>query len=246
MRAIQRFPLRAQSRIAPTYRSKVANVTGDNLAERSKSARAWLRAVFGLLVLASAFLGSGLATCAYRALTPKSLASSTTSELRGTRAIVTAIRDLAVLESASYHMERVIDLRDKQSHFFGLFESQDALLLVAASDVVAGIDLATMRDGDISIDDVKHSARVLLPPPTILSSHLDSERTYVASRNTDALALRAEALETRARQEAERSLRDAAIEAGVLQRARVNAASTIKSLLSSLGFTQVDVTFRQE
>src|SRR5206468_1189866 len=106
--------------------------------------------------------------------------------------------------------------------------------------------LSTMRDGDISFDAGKHAARVLLPPPTILSSHLDSERTYVASRTTDALARRAEALETRARQEAEHTLREAAIEAGILQRARTNAGATIKSLLNSLGFDQVELSFREE
>ena len=173
-------------------------------------------------------------------------ASSTTTEVRGSSPIVTAIRDLAILETASYHMERVIDLRDRQSHLFGLFESEDAVLLVAASDVVAGVDLTSMQDGDIVFDPIRHTARVQLPPPQILSSHLDSERTYVHSRQTDTLARRAEALETRARIEAEHTLRDAAIEAGILQRARNNAARTIQTLVQSLGFTSVEVEFRSE
>jgi hypothetical protein len=179
---------------------------------------------------------------AQRALWP----SSTTTVVRGSSAIVTAIRDLATLETASYHMERVIDLRDKQSHLFGLFESEDAVLLVAASDVIAGVDLTSMHDGDIVFDPIKQTARVTLPPPIILSSHLDSERTYVHSRQTDALARRAEALETRARIEAEHTLRDAAIEAGILQRARNNAARTIQTLVQSLGFTVVEIDFRSE
>ncbi|MDB4973828.1 MAG: hypothetical protein JWN48_2169 [Myxococcaceae bacterium] len=223
----------------------MAGATSAAEAERAKAARSWLRGVFGLLVIAAAFVGSGLSTCAYRALAPKP-ASSVRTELRSSTAVVTAIRDLAVLESASYHMERVIDLRDKQSHLFGLFESQDAVLLVAASDIVAGVDLSSMNDGDISFDASKHRVRVLLPPATILSSRLDNDHTYVASRSTDALARRAEALETRARQEAEHTLRDAAIDAGILLRARANATSTLKSLLGSLGFTSIEVGFREE
>ena len=209
--------------------------------------RAWLRALFAALLLGAAFAGGGLATCTYRALSPseRKLSSSTT-ELRATGAVVTAMRNLAILETASYHMERVIDLRDRQSHLFGLFESQDAMLLVAAADVLAGVDLSSMRDDDVSFDAGKHSARVLLPPALVLSSHLDNDRTYVHSRSTDALALRAEALETRARQAAEHTLRDAAVEAGILQRARVNAAATITTLLRSLGFDKVDVQFREE
>jgi hypothetical protein len=217
----------------------------------SDSARA-VRPRWGLLLLLAVLMfGSGfalsrapslMAGAAQRALR----SSSTTTVVRGSSAIVTAIRDLATLETASYHMERVIDLRDKQSHLFGLFESEDAVLLVAASDVIAGVDLTSMHDGDIVFDPVKHSARVTLPPPIILSSHLDSERTYVHSRQTDALARRAEALETRARIEAEHTLRDAAIEAGILQRARNNAARTIQTLVQSLGFTTVEVDFRSE
>jgi hypothetical protein len=212
-----------------------------------RPARLWLRAVFGALLLGAVFLGSSLSTCAYRALSPKLPAAfRSKTELRDSKAVVTAIRDLAVLESASYHMERVIDLREKQTHMFGLFESQDALLLVAAADVVAGIDLSSMNDGDIRFDAVGHSAKVVLPPATVLSARLDNDNTYVHSRSTDPLARRTTGLETRARQEAERTLREAAIDAGILLRAQKNSAVTIETLLKSLGFVRIEITFRRE
>jgi hypothetical protein len=103
-----------------------------------------------------------------------------------------------------------------------------------------------MRDGDISFDESSHSAWVTLPQPIILSSRLDNDSTYVHSRVTDNLALPAQTLETRARQVAEQTLRDAALEAGILARARSNAALTLKTLLHSLGFTHVEVAFRSE
>jgi len=43
-----------------------------------------------------------------------------------------AVRDLARLESVAYHVERVIDVRDKQSLLFGLLKTEDAILLVAS------------------------------------------------------------------------------------------------------------------
>jgi hypothetical protein len=210
--------------------------------------RWWLRAVAVLFVAAAAFGGSGVATCAYLAFAPKpgGAATATTTVIRGTSAVVTAIRDLAILETASYHMERVIDLRDRQSHLYGLFESQDSLLLVAAADVVAGVDLRWLRDGDVRFDPDKHAAFIVLPPATLLSARLDNESTYVHSRKTDALAIRGETLETRARQEAEHALRDAALEAGILARAQDNAARTVKTLIQSLGFDRVEVSFRSE
>ncbi|HEX5658743.1 MAG TPA: DUF4230 domain-containing protein [Polyangiales bacterium] len=207
--------------------------------------RRWaLLTVAALFVAIAAFAGSALTTLAFQLITGRP--STTTTELRGGNSVVSAIRDLATLESASYHMERVIDLRDRQSHMLGLFESQDAILLVAAADVVAGIDLQSMRDGDIVIDEVRHSAQVTLPPPIVLSARLDNESTYVHTRKTDQLAIPAQSLETRARQVAEQTLREAALEAGILERARSNAAVTIKTLLRSLGFAQVEVTFRAE
>jgi hypothetical protein len=163
-----------------------------------------------------------------------------------TAAVITAVRDLAILETASYHLERVIDLRDRQAHLFGLFESEDAVLLVAAVDVVAGIDLRSLRDGDISVDRARGRVVLLLPPPLVLSARVDNERTYVHTRTTSALAIPGKSLETRARQEAERTLREAAVTAGILARARGNAAQTLRALIQSLGFAEVDVRFREE
>src|SRR4029453_16661700 len=64
---------------------------------------------------------------------------------RPTASVIMAIRDLGRPETASYHIERVIDLRDRQERLFGLMQGEDAILLVAAADVIAGIDLTEMR-----------------------------------------------------------------------------------------------------
>ena len=46
--------------------------------------------------------------------------------------------------------------------------------------------------------------------------------------------------------EAEHALRDAAIAAGILDRARDNAGRTLRALLLSLGFRAVEVRFQLE
>jgi hypothetical protein len=53
-------------------------------------------------------------------------------------------------------------------------------------------------------------------------------------------------LETRARQVAEDSIRDAALSGGILNRARDNAASTLTALVRSLGYDTVELTWRTE
>jgi len=193
-----------------------------------------------VLVAAAAFIGMASATCAYRFMRgPEEEGEGVT--VRPTPDVVVAMRDLARLESAEFHMERVIDLRDRQQRMFGLVEAEDAILLVAAGDVTAGVDLTQMGPGDVVADVERRSVRIVLPPPQVLSTRLDNERTFVHTRRTDVLARRNEELETRARQEAERTLHDAAVQAGILDRARRNAEQTVTLLVRSLGYEDVRV-----
>jgi hypothetical protein len=173
---------------------------------------------------------------------PKPAPASSVTVIRPSPSVITAIRDLSRLEGAEYHVERVIDLTEKQSRMFGLLETKDAILLVAAGDVTAGVDLAEMRDEDVVVQG--KSVKITLPKAKVLSQRLDNERTYVHTRKTDVLAERKESLETRARQEAEKSVTQAALEAGILSRASKNAVRTVESLVKSLGFEQVTVEIR--
>src|SRR5207245_9986126 len=85
------------------------------------------------------------------------------TSIRSTPSVVVAVRDLARLESVAYHVERVIDIRDKQSLLFGLIKTEDAILLVAVGEVTAGVDLRDLRDGDVVAEPGRGTAR--LSPP---------------------------------------------------------------------------------
>jgi hypothetical protein len=143
-------------------------------------------------------------------------------------------------------MERVIDLKERQDRLFGLIRADDAILLVASGDVIAGVDLAKMRDGDVVIEPEQRRVRLQLPAPEILSVSLDNQRTYVHSRKTDLLAQRASEMETQARRLAEDAIRDAALQAGVLARARQNAEATLTTLIRSLGFDRIEIVAASE
>lgn len=164
--------------------------------------------------------------------------------VRPTASVVLALREVARLEGAVAHVERVIDLREKQSRFAGLVVAEDAILLVASGEVIAGIDFSELDEDAVSVDRERSRARIELPQVRILAQRLDGEHTYVHTRTTDALARRQENLETRARQEAERTLVAAAIETGLLDRAEESTRRTVGSLVRSLGFTEVEVVFR--
>ena len=175
------------------------------------------------------------------------LPSASTSQLAiaSTPNVVLAVRELARLETANYHMERVVELSDEQTHLFGLVQSKDALLLVAVGDVVAGVDLSKLRDQDVEADWPTHTVHVHAPAPEVFSATLDNARTHVVTRSTDRLATRREDLEGLARQDAEAKLKSAAIEAGILTRAQDGGDRALESLLRSLGFERVQIQWTQ-
>ena len=170
--------------------------------------------------------------------------SSSVTVVRETPDVVLAVRNLARLESVSFHMERVVDLSDKQSQLFGLLNSEDAILLVAVGDVSAGVDLAKLGPGDVEVAPDAGRARIVLPAPEIFRSALDGERTYVHTRKTGLLAHRKETLETDARRLAERSIQNGAIEAGIIKKAEDNARLVVGELVRSLGYASVDISFK--
>lgn len=170
--------------------------------------------------------------------------SSSVIVVRPTPNVVSAVRELARLETAEVHVERVVDLRDEQRRLFGLLESEDAILLIAAGDVTAGIDLAQLTEDDVTVDAAAKRVTVRLPAPVVLSSRLDNERTTVHSRTTGLLARRNESLETRARQTAEHEIVEAARQTRILDKAGENARRSVEQLVRALGFDEVHVEVR--
>ena len=186
--------------------------------------------------------GAGVALLVGRFALPSPAASRV--QVTPSPNVVLAMRTLARLQTVNFHMERVVELTDQQSHLFGLVHSQDAILLVAVGDVVAGVDLAKLGQADVDTDWATRSVRVRAPAPEIFSATLDNERTHVVTRATDRLATRREDLEGMARREAESRLRSAADEAGILARAADSGERAFESLLRSMGYEHVQITWR--
>jgi hypothetical protein len=209
----------------------------------SAAANTKLRAALIAGAVASAAGAGFLAAKLFPAEEPKLEANE---QLAATPVVLSAVRGLARLESVAYHMERIIDLKQRQPRLFGLIEVDDAILLVAAGDVIAGVDLAKMRDGDVTAFPAERRVRIQLPPPEILSTRIDNELTYVHSRRTDFLAQRGDEIETRARRLAEDSIREAALSAGILDRARQGAEQALTALIHSLGYERVEVSWAKD
>ena len=210
-----------------------------------RARRSWTTGLFALsgVLLGGLLMGSfATRSCSTPALPSLPPLSSSVTVVHPTPNVLLAVQDLARLESASFHMERVVDLSDKQSHLFGLVQSEDAILLVAVANVTAGIDLSALTAGAIDANPEKKSVKIKLPAPYVFSAELDDAKTYVHFRHTGLLAQRKENLETKARSEAKRMLTDAALEAGILSRAGENARRSVEGLVRGLGYEQVEVS----
>jgi hypothetical protein len=213
----------------------------DPLVRRERRAGP-LVVVLGILAGIALLGGLGVLLVANVFSRPLPAPSQTVEVLRATPDVLTAVQDLARIETTRFHMERVIDLRDRHQWLFGMLEGEDSILLVAAGDVVAGVDLARLGPEDVQVDAERRTVRIVLPAAEVLSASLDSERTFVFSRETDLLARRSDALETRARRAAEDSIRNAALEAGILERASDGARDTVSTLVRALGYQDVEIT----
>ncbi len=167
-------------------------------------------------------------TLAYlRSATP--LPASTVKVEHSGADVVRELRALARLETAALHVEKVIDVRDQQKRLGGLVDAKDALLFVAAGEVILGVDFAKIGEGDVKLDPAKNTVEVGLPAPEVLSTRFDEGRSYVHSRSTDVLATRNEALESAARKDAILAFEAAGREPRAMELARRSAEAHVRA-----------------
>jgi len=152
--------------------------------------------------------------------------------------IVRQIQQLQRLETVSYTADKIIS-GGHANAYLPTFLAGDRLLLVVHGEVVAGINLADLRPGDVEIQALKVSLH--LPPAEVLSTRIDSAKTRVYSRETGLFSSPDPNLESEVRAEAERELQQDALQDGILKTAADNAGSTITGMLKGFGFQEVDI-----
>jgi hypothetical protein len=149
--------------------------------------------------------------------------------------IIREVRSLARLETSQYTVEKIITTEIGQGVFAYLL--QDRLLLVAHGTVIAGVDMEKLKPGDMRVEG--GVLNVQLPDAEVFIATLDNEKTYVYDRDTGILRKAVQNLETLARQTAEKEIRAAAIEDGILETAKQNAETYLSRFFLSLGYADV-------
>jgi hypothetical protein len=154
--------------------------------------------------------------------------------------VVSQIQQLQRLETVVFGLDKIV-VGERESAYLPKFLAGDRLLLVVFGEVTAGIDLGKVQVSDVDVDPEGPTIRLRIPAPEIFSTRLDNEKTRVYSRETGLFSSVDPQLETDVRREAERQVRQAAVEGGIMDTAKNNARTTLTSFLQGLGFAQVTV-----
>ena len=151
-------------------------------------------------------------------------------------AVVQRIQRLQRLETVVYSLEKIVSGTQDNAYLPRILGG-DRILLIVHGEVTAGIDLGRLDDSKIDIKG--RSIEIELPPAEVFSTRIDNERTTVYSRETGLFTRPDPNLESEARREAERQVRQSALESGILKTAAENARATLSGLLEGLGFETV-------
>jgi Protein of unknown function (DUF4230) len=153
-------------------------------------------------------------------------------------AVVQRIQRLQRLETVVYSIEKIVT-GSQDNAYLPRMLAGDRILLIVHGEVVAGIDLARLDDSKIAIKG--RSIEIAMPTAEVFSTRLDNERTRVYSRETGLFTAPDPNLESEVRREAERQVRQSAIDGGILRTATENGRATLSGLLEGLGFEAVVV-----
>ncbi len=157
-------------------------------------------------------------------------------------AVVQRVRQLSRLETASYTIQTVVDVRQGSNiPIIGDFFAGDELLLIAHGTVVAGVDLGKLTPESVTVSPDGQTVTLHLPPAQIFSALLDSQRTRVYSRERGIFAPENKDLETLARQQAEQQILAAACEDGILTKATEQAEEALRQFIGLVDEVEVVV-----
>jgi Protein of unknown function (DUF4230) len=152
-------------------------------------------------------------------------------------AILSKIQQLERLETVRFYMDKIVT-GERETRFLPQFLSGDRLLLIVHGEVIAGIDLSKVKADDILVRD--NILKIRIPKAEVFTVRIDNEKTRVYSRETGLFSPVDPNLESDVRREAERQLREAALDEGLLGIADKNAHLALIRLLESLGFERVE------
>ncbi|KAM3098116.1 DUF4230 domain-containing protein [Phormidesmis sp. 146-35] len=153
--------------------------------------------------------------------------------------VIQQIRDASELTTAVFTMEAVVPTQ-QDATVGGFVVGTTKLLYIAYGEVRAGVDLSALKPEDVQV--VGQRLKLRLPPPRVLDSKIDVNRSKVYDYNRGVLGLGpdvAPVLQDLAQKEALKKIQAAAVTDGVLQRANDRAKLVVTQLVKVPGIQEV-------
>jgi hypothetical protein len=163
--------------------------------------------------------------------------------------LLKAIEDLAVYKAASGHFQVVLDL-EESSRGIPLLVKGQRTLFVAGGSVDAEVDFSGLKEGAIKLSPDGQRVDITLPRARLTRATVDPEQSRVFSRERGLLDRLGSVLSDNPTSERElyrlaaAKMQAAAAESDLGARAEQNTTAMLQSMLRSLGYREVKVTFR--
>ncbi len=155
--------------------------------------------------------------------------------------VVDQIQGVSELTTAIFAMEAVVPAsRDRKLGNYVI--GRTTLLYIAYGEIRAGIDLSHVTSDDVQI--AGSSLRLRLPPPEVLDSKIDVNKSRVYDYDRGFLGLgpdTAPELQELAQRETLQRILEAACDSGVLDEANERAEAAVGQFLESTGYEDVTI-----
>jgi hypothetical protein len=163
--------------------------------------------------------------------------------------LLKAIEDLAVYKAASGSFQVVVDL-EESTRGVPLALKGQRTLFVAGGSVDAEVDFSGIGKGAIKVSPDGQRVEITLPHARLTPARVDPAQSRVFSRERGLLDRLGSVLSDNPTSEhelyllAQQRMQAAAAESGLAAQAERNTTAMLQSMLRSLGYKEVTVTFR--
>lgn len=147
--------------------------------------------------------------------------------------ILTKIEALGKLELVKYSFQEITELTEKNSNFLGIFPSGDSkAVLISQGEAVGCLDLTKIDVEDFTVRG--DSFFIRLPEPELCYYKLNMEKTRIYSIERGVYYKDEKQMIQKAYQLAERQIKKAALESGILEETVTNSEIILKPFLEGV------------
>lgn len=152
--------------------------------------------------------------------------------------ILQEVEQLGRLELVRYNFKEITELNEKNEPYLWVFDVPDSrVVVISHGEAVGCIDLTKIREQDIRLQG--DTLLVRLPEPELCYYKLDMENTSIYAIEKQVYFKKETELAQKALRLAERQMRKAALQSGILEQTRQNAETMLRPLLENVAGRQV-------